>query len=154
MDPEDRRRIAQRGGQASHGGRSYEEDYDERDNNRGYEEEEDDYGQPSSRYQEFDDDYDTDEDYDEYDEDEDFNQPYSRYEEEEEYDYKTAVVPATAMRMTMVTARGRDATGTRRAEMKTGWAAAMAIGVVPGTKEAAVAPAPAEEDSPPWTATR
>ncbi len=43
MDPEERRQIARRGGQASHGGRGYqEEDYDE--------------------------DYEEDEDYDDYDE--------------------------------------------------------------------------------------
>ncbi|MDF2380592.1 hypothetical protein JMG10_03875 [Nostoc ellipsosporum NOK] len=37
MDPERRRRIAQKGGQSSHGGRSREQDYDE------YEEDYDDY---------------------------------------------------------------------------------------------------------------
>lgn len=67
MDPEDRRRIAQRGGHASHGGRGYEEDYDQRDYDRGYEEEDDDdydyWDRPSSRYQDYGEDFDTDEDY-------------------------------------------------------------------------------------------
>src|ERR1700709_1831247 len=90
MDPEERRQVARRGGQASHGSSNYDQDYN---NSRGYEEEdEDDYDEdegPSSRYEEYGEEDDYDDDYDEdYDEDEeegnDYNQPYSRYEENDE----------------------------------------------------------------------
>src|SRR5690349_19668822 len=98
MDPEQRRRIAQRGGEASHGGRGrdyeqdYEEDYDDDDYDvsNEYEDEEDydddDYGNQgrsggrqntSGGYEE----EEEDEDYDEYDEDEDDDYEEAGYED-------------------------------------------------------------------------